>query len=290
MQSSARVAVLLSVLSGLPWIPAAYAADKAARAEKPDAKSGTSSAAQAGAPSRGEAGGLLNLDFETGKLAPWKAEGDAFAKQPIKGDTVHRRRSDMRSDHTGSYWIGTFEVAGDPPQGTLTSPAFKVTQPFASFLVAGGSTPRTRVEIVRQDTDQTIYQVSGDDSENLKPVAVDLSQHVGKLIYIRLVDRSTAGWGHINFDDFRVHATKPEFPARATPSRPGRVHARRAVSAGSRQGDDRARGLYGDALRRRAGRRAADRAGVRRPRSLVGGRGLLLPAARGRTTRPAIAS
>src|SRR5688572_29775665 len=82
-------------------------------------------------------GNLLNLDFESGTLKHWTAEGAAFGKQPIKGDTVAARRSDMKAQHRGNYWIGTFEIAGDSPQGTLTSAPFKVTQPFASFLVAG---------------------------------------------------------------------------------------------------------------------------------------------------------
>src|SRR2546421_10550246 len=80
----------------------------------------------------------LNLDFETGTLKDWTAAGDAFKGQPIKGDVVSKRRGDMKSQHQGEYWIGGFEVAGDKPIGTLTSAAFKVTHPWASFLVAGG--------------------------------------------------------------------------------------------------------------------------------------------------------
>src|SRR4051794_7115098 len=80
-------------------------------------------------------GRALNLDFEDGTLRDWVAEGQAFEKQPIKGDTVAARRGDMQSDHQGSYWIGTYEIAGDKPQGTLTSVAFKVTQPYAAFRV-----------------------------------------------------------------------------------------------------------------------------------------------------------
>jgi putative membrane-bound dehydrogenase-like protein len=162
-------------------------------------------------------GAPLNLDFESGTLANWKAEGDAFARQPVKGDTVHARRDDMRSDHAGQFWIGTYEIAGDKPRGKLSSVPFKVTQPFASFLVGGGSSRQTRVEVVLKDSDQVIYQVSGDDNENMKPVAVDLSQQMGKQIYIRLVDDASDGWGHINFDDFRFHAAKPNFPARPAP-------------------------------------------------------------------------
>ena len=156
----------------------------------------------------------LNLDFETGTLKDWRAEGEAFKQQPIEGDTVAPRRGDMKSQHAGKFWIGGYERLGDPPQGTLTSVAFKVTQPFASFLVAGGPQDQTCVELVREDNDQVIYRATGDETESLKPVAVDLRPHQGKRIFIRLVDRSSGGWGHLNFDDFRFHATRPEFPQR----------------------------------------------------------------------------
>src|SRR5271166_4043219 len=71
----------------------------------------------------GADGKPLNLDFETGTLKDWSAEGDAFKGQPIKGDTVAPRRGDMNSQHQGQYWIGGYELHGDKPQGTLTSVA-----------------------------------------------------------------------------------------------------------------------------------------------------------------------
>src|SRR5262245_62730976 len=83
----------------------------------------------------GPDGKPLNLDFETGTLKDWTAEGDAFKDQPIKGDTVAPRRGDMKSRHQGQFWIGGFEKYGDKPTGTLTSVTFKVTHPWASFLV-----------------------------------------------------------------------------------------------------------------------------------------------------------
>jgi len=69
------------------------------------------------------AGKPLNLGFEKGSLAGWTATGKAWDKQPVKGDTVAPRRSDMRSDHVGQYWIGGYEKLEDKPQGTLTSRA-----------------------------------------------------------------------------------------------------------------------------------------------------------------------
>jgi putative membrane-bound dehydrogenase-like protein len=154
----------------------------------------------------------INLDFETGDLRDWVADGEAFRGQPIKGDTVAARRGDMRSNHVGQFWIGTYEKGLDKPQGTLTSASFKVTHPWASFLVAGGPHETTCVQIVRKDSDKIIKQVSGHETENLERVPVDLREHQGQEIFIRLVDKHRGGWGHLNFDDFRLHATKPNIP------------------------------------------------------------------------------
>jgi putative membrane-bound dehydrogenase-like protein len=162
----------------------------------------------------GADGKPLNFDFETGTLKDWTADGDAFKGQPIKGDTVAPRRGDMKSQHQGNYWIGGYEKLGDRPQGTLTSAPFKITHPWATFLIGGGASPDTRVELVLARNKEVISITSGQDEENLRPVAVDLTKHVGSEIFIRLVDRSSAGWGHINFDNFRFHSAKPKVPTR----------------------------------------------------------------------------
>src|SRR5262249_43409294 len=151
----------------------------------------------------------LNLDFEKGTLHDWKAEGEAFRSQPIEGDTVALRRNDMRSRHAGRFWIGTYERGGDAPRGTLTSSPFRVTKPFASFLMGAGATPRTWVELIRRETGKTIFRTNGDDVEDMQRIAVDLSEHLGREILIRLVDDESGGWGHVNFDDFRLHDTRP---------------------------------------------------------------------------------
>src|SRR5688572_13051054 len=160
----------------------------------------------------GEDGKPLNLDFETGTLKDWTATGDAFEKQPIKGDVVSKRRSDNKSNHRGEYWIGGFEVAGDKAKGTLTSVKFKVTQPYASFLVGGGPSSETRVELVQWWDNIVFFQRSGAEAEDMYPVVVDLKRHVGKEIYIRLVDEHTGHWGHLNFDDFKFYPEAPKVP------------------------------------------------------------------------------
>ncbi len=174
-----------------------------AAAENPNAK-------RTGTVPVGADGDPLNLGFETGSLEDWTAAGNAFEGQPIRGDTVAPRRGDMQSHHAGEYWVGGFEIYNDPRRGTLTSAPFVVTHRWASFLFAGGHHATTRVELLRADTGKAFFRASGRQSENLRPVLVDLEKHRGKKIAIRLVDDHSGGWGHVNFDDFRFHEKKPK--------------------------------------------------------------------------------
>lgn len=163
---------------------------------------------------KGDDGHTLNFDFETGDLRDWTIEGEAFVGQPIQGDTVHPRRSDSKSGHQGKYWIGGYEKLGDGPKGKLISAPFKITHPWASFLIGGGPHVDTCVEIVDQPRNEVVFRISGLEEENLRRAAVDMSKHIGKTFFIRLVDSHTGHWGHINFDDFRFHSAKPEVPPR----------------------------------------------------------------------------
>jgi putative membrane-bound dehydrogenase-like protein len=161
----------------------------------------------------GSDGKPLNLDFEQGSLKDWTASGDAFVKQPVRGDAVAKRRDDMKSQHQGEYWIGSFEnAAGDKAQGTLTSAPFKVEYGWASFLVGGGSLPKTKIELVLKEgeSERSVFRASGTDSENLRPIVANLTPYVGKQIFIRVVDQESGPWGHINFDNFRFYDKQPQ--------------------------------------------------------------------------------
>ena len=157
----------------------------------------------------------LNLGFETGTLAGWKAEGDAWEKQPIEGDTVAIRKRG-NSQHVGKFWLGGYERNGDKGTGTLTSTSFVATHPWASFLLGAAADANTeRVEIVEEATGKVIQSSSAAQQENMQRVAVNLESAVGKRIFIRIVDQSKTGWGHVNFDDFVFHDQKPTFAAAA---------------------------------------------------------------------------
>jgi putative membrane-bound dehydrogenase-like protein len=155
-------------------------------------------------------GRALNLDFETGTLEDWTVTGDAF--QLVQGE--------------GTYWASSSQ-GGSARKGTLTSRAFPVTHPYASFLVSGGAFASTRVELALADG-TVIYTISGAEQSVLRPAVVDLRSHTGKEIVVRVVDDETGAstatyikespWAHVNFDHFRLHASKPFFPNELTPA------------------------------------------------------------------------
>lgn len=185
--------------------------------------SGQSTVGAAGASASGKEAGfaatasdgrVLNLDFEKGDLTDWTATGKAFEGQPIENDTVYSRREDSLSGHQGKFWLGSYERNGDGPQGTLTSVPFKVSHPYAGFLVGGGAGNALRVELVRADNDEVVFSASGRNDEEMKPVVADLRKVEGKQIFIRVVDHGSAGWGHINFDNFRFYDQAPRVAAK----------------------------------------------------------------------------
>ena len=157
----------------------------------------------------------LNTDFETGDLRDWTATGDVAKGQPTKGPINQTRKfgEGKVANHVGDFWFGGYEKFEDKPTGTLVSAAFKVTQPWAAFLLGGGSLAGMRVELVAKDGGKVFFTARGQNSETMSSVVVDLAAQQGKEIFIRLVDEETGGWGHVNFDDFKLYKEKPAFAA-----------------------------------------------------------------------------
>ncbi len=169
--------------------------------------------------------GDVTLDFETGSLLGWQKTGTAFDFQPTLGDNPTARHRGQPSRHQGSYWIGTYEkyqgragqrpggIQGDRPVGTLTSRPFTISDDKLSFLVGGGSSRKTCVELLVHDPiEQTYVPVkwaSGRNTETMSRVVWDISSLKGRSARLRIVDGSSGPWGHINADDFRFYGQQP---------------------------------------------------------------------------------
>ena len=93
-----------------------------------------------------------SFDFEDG-IGGWEMTGTAFIHQPTFGDNPAARRRES-AQQQGEWWIGGMEyrpsesdpagwqnpAGGDLPQGTLTSPCFRIVGRDISFLIGGGCT------------------------------------------------------------------------------------------------------------------------------------------------------
>jgi putative membrane-bound dehydrogenase-like protein len=181
------------------------------------------------APSEGVApvvnGRALNLDFETGTLDDWTATGTAF--ELVTGDVVEEQSPIRKAGHAGAHWI-TSGRGSSATKGSVASIPFRVTHPYASFLVSGGAFGSTRVELVLAENQKVIYTISGAHHAKLRPAVVDLRPYEGKDIFVRLIDEETGAstavylkenpWAHISFDHFRFHEARPFFPNEITPA------------------------------------------------------------------------
>ena len=173
-------------------------------------------------------GRVLNLGFEDGTYTDWTIAGSAFGERPVQGDVVLLRTSDLRSGHQGEYWVNGSEVNGHRDLGSMISESFRVTQPFASFLIGGGALGGVRVELVNAQTSEAFFSTSAHDSPSLRPVVVDLTAYQDEEVFIRIVDEETGTSeipyirdnqnAYVSFDDFKFYSARPTFTNEFDPS------------------------------------------------------------------------
>ncbi|PFX24483.1 uncharacterized protein LOC111331624 isoform X1 [Stylophora pistillata] len=152
------------------------------------------------------------FDFERG-IGAWAKTGTVFNNQPTYGDNPTARSRGQPANQQGNWWIGGYEnrpsrsssggkTQGDGPQGTLTSPPFKIKGEYISFLIGGGCNIKSiRAELIIGW--KVVKRATGKCHETMTRKFWDVRAFIGKSARVKLVDFSSGGWGHINFDDLR---------------------------------------------------------------------------------------
>ena len=138
---------------------------------------------------------IVFADFEGNDYGAWTADGKAFGEGPAAGTLADQ---EPVTGFRGRQLVNTF-LGGDPPRGTLRSPAFTIARPYISFLVGGGRREgRACVNLVVGD--QVVRTATGANRERLEPHNWNVTDLQGRSARIEIVDAESGGWGHVNVD------------------------------------------------------------------------------------------
>ncbi|WP_255570250.1 GH32 C-terminal domain-containing protein [Cohnella sp. CFH 77786] len=161
---------------------------------------------------------LPNHDFETGDLTGWITEGDAFQNLHVTDAKFFWGNIYFNPARNGGYHLWGYNEAagGDSLTGTLRSQNFiLVGNGKLNFLVSGGrDIDKLYVALVRASDGKELFKATATNYEEYQRVIWDASAYLGEELYIKVVDHSTAGFGHLNVDDFNVpvQMTKTKVP------------------------------------------------------------------------------
>lgn len=136
------------------------------------------------------------FDFEANGFKGWVRKGEAFGKQPATGALP---KQSSVSGMCGRGLASSFH-GGDDATGRLTSASFVVDRRYLRFFVGGGDDAKLVVQL--QKGAQVLFEATGSNSEQLRPVQWDLQQHIGAKLRLVLVDEQTTAWGHLLVDHF----------------------------------------------------------------------------------------
>ncbi len=103
-----------------------------------------------------------------------------------------------------THFIGTAEsVRGGPDdaqQGIIESPPFTLEADHYLLAVSGGAdAEHVYVALIEAESGEELARFTGTESNTFQHLAADATAHRGTRVRLRIVDRSTKGWGHINF-------------------------------------------------------------------------------------------
>jgi hypothetical protein len=145
-------------------------------------------------PSLGEA----VFDFESAEArAAWTLKSGDLASV-----FTNSTRGDF--DPKTEYFVGTAELGDgkfdDGRTGVIESPVFDL-QPkrYLLFVSGGRDAAKVYVELVDAETGKEIARVTGENRNAFQKHLVDATGSPARKARVRVVDQSTAPWGHINF-------------------------------------------------------------------------------------------
>jgi len=104
--------------------------------------------------------------------------------------------------YIGRKLLNTWEGGplGDENQGTLSSPAFEITDNYLNFLLGGGGRSDGSLQAELVVDGQVVKTATGSNDGILNWKNWDVRAYRGQEAVLRIKDQATGGWGHLTFD------------------------------------------------------------------------------------------
>ncbi|MEM7391992.1 MAG: sulfatase-like hydrolase/transferase, partial [Verrucomicrobiota bacterium] len=147
-----------------------------------------------------------SLDFESGQLEPWKVVEGEFGH--IIGHRAGFFHNNGEYNKQGDFYLTTLEPSADAEKGMDLQTGVIVSPPFIpeggkmTFRIGGGNGDSTYAALCTADGREVEF-ARGINEQVMQKAEWDLTPYAGKKMFIRVVDKSTSGWGHITVDDFQ---------------------------------------------------------------------------------------
>lgn len=150
------------------------------------------------------------FDFESGKLEPWKVVEGKIG-HPVGSRDYYFNKKAGPITKQGKHYLTTLEGSADAVKGSDTQTGVIVSPLFVSkggqmtLRVGGGKSDKTYVALCQADGKE-LKQARGINKVAMQEVAWDLAPLAGTKLFLKVVDQSTTGWGHITVDFIQFEA------------------------------------------------------------------------------------
>ena len=144
------------------------------------------------------------FDFESGRLEPWKVAAGKFG-HPVGSRDYYFNKKNGPINQQGRHYLTTLEGGAnatkgfDSQTGVIVSPLFVSKGGRMTLRVGGGGGEETYVALCSADGKE-LKQARGINKPAMQEVAWNLAPFAGQKLFLKVVDQSTTGWGHITVD------------------------------------------------------------------------------------------
>jgi fructan beta-fructosidase len=141
---------------------------------------------------------MMIADFEGDDFGNWEVSGECFGKGPARGPLGDQGEV---TGFEGKGFVNTYH-GGDPAEGIMTSPEFAIERDYLNFLIGGGDTGETSIELIIDG--KIAFSNTGRNEEALRWRNWDVHNLRGRTARIRIVDTKSGGWGHLSIDSIML--------------------------------------------------------------------------------------